>query len=117
MALTRRAARALFALSGILAGCRASPAPLVRDDSRLTLSSLAVRAPDPGQPGPFTVRHLYYGSGTDRRRAVYRDSVAMRTPSVNAMPFLRGIDRKVLRRRAKWWGFDETHFPLNGRVW
>ena len=117
MALTRRAARALFALSGILAGCRASSAPLVRDDSRLTLSSLAVRAPDPGQPGPFTVRHLYYGSGTDRRRAVYRDSVAMRTPSVNAMPFLRGIDRKVLKRRARWWGFDEKHFPLNGRVW
>ena len=125
MALTRRAARALHALpsafaalaAAILAGCRVAPAPLVRDDSRLTLTSLAVRAPDPGQPGPFTVRHLYYGSGTDRRRAVYRDSVAMRTPSVNAAPFLRGIDRKVLKRRAKWWGFDERHFPLDGRVW
>lgn len=63
------------------------------------------------------MRRLYYGSGTDRRRAVYRDSVTLRTGVVNGTPFIRGADPKLLKERWKYWGFDAKRLPVNGRVW
>ncbi len=80
-------------------------------------AAVGVDAPDPSQPGAFAVRRLYYGSGTDKRRVVYRDSVTMRTSVVNATPFIRGADPKLLKARWKYWGFDAKRLPLNGRVW
>lgn len=77
----------------------------------------ALSAPDPSTPGSFLVRRLYYGSGTDRRRAEYRDSVTLRTGVVNGTPFIRGADPKLLKERWKYWGFDAKRLPVNGRVW
>jgi len=74
-------------------------------------------APDPSRPGTFAVRRLFYGSGTDRRRPEFRDSVTLRTTVVNGTPFLRGADPKLLRERWKYWGFDAKRLPVNGRVW
>ena len=100
----------------LLAGCR-GPSLLVRDDSGTQLRRTTIAAPDPSETGRFGVRFLYYGSGTDRRRAAYRDSVAFRTRPVNGTPYLRGSDRKLLAVRWKYWGFDEKRLPVNGRVW
>ena len=80
-------------------------------------AAIGVQAPDPSQPGTFPVHRLYYGSGTDRRRAVYRDSVTLRTGVVNATPFIRGADPKLLAARWKYWGFDARRLPVNARVW
>jgi dienelactone hydrolase len=77
----------------------------------------ALAAPDPSRAGDFAIRRLYYGSGTDRRRSVYRDSVTLKTGVVNGTPFLRGADPKLLRDRWKYWGFDAKRLPVNGRVW
>lgn len=74
-------------------------------------------APDPSLPGPYRVRTLTYGSGSDRRRSEFASGAALRTPSVDARPFLkdyRGIVEKIRRR---YWGFGAEAFPLNGRVW
>lgn len=93
------------------------PSRLIDPALYAPLAGHPLHAPDPSQSGSFAVRRLYYGSGTDRRRIEYRDSVAIRTPSVNATPFLKGADPTLLPERWKYWGFDAKRLPINGRVW
>ena len=59
-----------------------------KSDADVVLAPHTIQAPDPGVRGPYPVRTLAYGSGTDRRRAVYRDSVAVKTATVDASPFV-----------------------------
>ncbi len=60
---------------------------------------------------------MYYGSGNDKNRAEYRDSVTIKTRPVNGTAFLRGGDKKELAARWKYWGFDAKRLPINARVW
>lgn len=110
-----RLAPALLA-PALLALAACTPAlELARDDSDVVLARHSLDAPHPAERGPHAVRSLYYGSGTDRRRAVYRDSVAFRTPTVDASRFVSlGTTAKT---RKKYWGFEPKQFPLNARVW
>ncbi|MFN2115527.1 MAG: MFS transporter [Anaerolineae bacterium] len=73
-------------------------------------------APNPSLPGPYDVKHLTYGSGTDRMRAEYGSDVDLVTAPVNASPYVRwsGLRKRLLEWR---WGFDTTRLPLNARVW
>jgi dienelactone hydrolase len=115
---SRRAPHQLSFVIGValLASCR-SPSLLIRDDSGVQLAHTTIAGPSTGDPGGDAVKFLYYGSGTDKRRAEYRDSVTIKTRAVNATPFLRGGDRKALAARWKYWGFDVKRLPLNARVW
>ena len=70
-----------------LAGCTQS-LKLSKDDSPVVLSHQSITAPNPGLKGDFTVRTMYYGSGTDKRRPEFRDSVTIKTKSVDASPFV-----------------------------
>jgi len=74
-------------------------------------------APDPGAPGAFGVKTLFYGSGTDLRRPEYGPSVAIRTTTRDASAFFKEFKgwKSFLRRR--YWGFGMDKLPLNGRVW
>ena len=89
---------------------------LSRDDSAEVLAHHTIQAGDPGKTGPYAVRTLTYGSGTDRRRPEYRDSVAIRTSSVDASRFV-SLPAKAARERRRFWGFEPKAFPINGRVW
>src|SRR5687767_3786216 len=86
------------------------------DDSPRVLSRQLLTAPNPGMPGSFAVRRLYCGSGADKQRAYFRDSVAFKTSTVDASPFVTVMPAQVSTRR-KFWGFDTKKFPLNGTVW
>ncbi|MGH7577016.1 MAG: alpha/beta hydrolase family protein [Longimicrobiales bacterium] len=98
----------------VLAGC--TPAlRLAPDDSPEVLSRHVIDASDPSLAGDMGVRRLYYGSGTDRNRPEYRDSVTIRTDSVDASTFVDFGDDSDERR--KYWGFTTKGMPLNGRVW
>ncbi|HEU4629191.1 MAG TPA: hypothetical protein VFS08_05575, partial [Gemmatimonadaceae bacterium] len=111
----RPARRPALLLALALAAC--TPAlKLARDDSAVVLAHHTIQAPDPTARGPYAVRTLYYGSGTDRRRAVYRDSVAVKTAVVDASPFV-SLSGDAAKSRKDYWGFDTKHFPVNGRVW
>jgi dienelactone hydrolase len=101
-------------LAVLSTGCR-SALELTPSDAGSVLSRELLNAPDPGLPGSFTVQHLYYGSGTDRRRVVYRDSVAIRTHSVDASKLV-DLGRSA-KQRNRYWGFTPKTFPLNARVW
>ena len=124
MAMTPRAPRspraaaalATAALAALaLAACSQS-LKLMKDDSAIVLSHQTITAPNPADVGSFQVKRMYYGSGTDKRRAEYRDSVTLKTKPVDVSPYATVAPAQVDDRK-KWWGFDMKKVPLNGRVW
>ena len=88
---------------------------LTPSDADVVLSRQALTAPDPSRPGPHEVLTLYYGSGTDKNRPEYRDSVAITTPTVDASKLV-SLGRSASDRN-EYWGFTPREMPLNARVW
>lgn len=114
----RTAARSFAPLLLIAAGaCVVAPLRLSTDDSAVVLARQSLDAPDPGARGTFAVRSLYYGSGTDKRRAEYRDSVTIRTATVDGSKLAGPPNPAQGKIRKDYWGFDFTRLPVNGRVW
>ncbi|HUF50796.1 MAG TPA: hypothetical protein VMN60_08185 [Longimicrobiales bacterium] len=102
-------------LCALTAGACTAPLKLAQDDSAIVLAQHAIDAPDPRARGSFAVRTLYYGSGTDRNRVEYRDSVTIRTETVDASKLVDlGTSAKS---RNRYWGFTPREMPLNARVW
>ncbi len=97
-----------------LAAC--TPAlQLTPGDADVVLARHVLDAPDPGARGPYAVRTLYYGSGTDRNRPEYRDSVSITTPTVDVSKMVNL--GPAARERNEYWGFTPKEMPLNARVW
>jgi hypothetical protein len=74
--------RRILLLLPALAACVA-PLKLARDDSPVVLSKHLIAASDPSLRGAHHVRRLYYGSGTDKNRPIFKDSVTISTASVS----------------------------------
>jgi dienelactone hydrolase len=107
--------RRIVAAITLLAAACTPTLRLTRDDSATVLAGHTIEAPDPAARGTLPVRTLYYGSGTDRNRAEYRDSVTIRTDSVDASKLVDlGTNAKS---RNGYWGFSPKGMPLNARVW
>ena len=110
------AVRRLPLVASALAMACTQALKLSKDDSPAVLSHQLITAPNPGEKGRYEVRTLYYGSGTDKRRAVFRDSVTIKTKTVDASPFV-SMEPPVAKARDKDWGFGVNKSPINGRVW
>ena len=115
---TRRSLAAASVVAVVTAvggtGCY-GPLKLTPSDHATVLSGQRLQAEHPATPGPYEVRRLYYGSGTDRRRPEYRDSVAIVTETVDASRLVSlGATAK---ERNSYWGFTPKEFPINGRAW
>ncbi|MEO7963653.1 MAG: hypothetical protein ABIT38_07055, partial [Gemmatimonadaceae bacterium] len=74
-------------LALLAAAACTTPLKLAHDDSAIVLAQQALNAPDPSQKGTYAVRTLYYGSGSDKQRAIYRDSVTLKTATVDGSKF------------------------------
>jgi hypothetical protein len=96
-------------------GCATGSLDVTPSDHATVLSRQAIEGESPATPGPYSVGYLTYGSGTDKNREAYRDSVAFRTDSVDASKLvdLGGSAKE----RNGYWGFTPKGFPLNARVW
>ena len=105
----------VLALAIALSGCYGS-VELVPSDADRVLNQHRLNAPNPAKPGSFPVKRLYYGSGTDRARPEYRDSVAFKTRAVDLSKFV-SINPAQQKARRKYWGVEPKNFPVNGRVW
>lgn len=114
----RRRRAVLCAVIGALslASACTQPLTLTPSDADKVLAHRTITAPNPGVPGTMTVRKLYYGSAGNMRRPEFRDSATYRTGTVDASPFAR-MDPPAAKSRKKYWGYDNTKFPLNARVW
>jgi dienelactone hydrolase len=80
-------------------------------------ASSTLAADNPSTTGPYAVKTLFYGTGTDIRRPEYGPSVAIRTRTVDASRFFRGVGGWTRWVRRQYWGFDLDKLPLNARVW
>lgn len=110
----RRCAGVVLGLTVFVTGC-ATAIGFSPDDYDTVMTGPALDAPDPSVPGPYTVSTLYYGSGTDKNRAEFRDSVSIVTESVDASKLVRlGAQAES---RNSYWGFSPDSFPINARVW
>ena len=98
----------------LISACRGT---LKLDDSdhRVVLSSQLLSGPSPSSKGPYSVKTLTYGHGDDKNRREYAENVAFRTETVDASKLIDLGDQADSRN--KYWGFDPTIFPINGRVW
>ena len=105
------AAAALLLAVGCAQSLKLSP-----DDSRVVLAHQLLDAPNPAATGSYQVRTFFYGSGTDKRRAQFRDSVTIKTKTVDASSFV-SMTPELAKDRKDYWGFDAKQFPVNGRVW
>lgn len=107
--------RSLLPLIALAAAACTPALQLTPSDADVVLSMQTLDAPDPGQPGSYEVLTLYYGSGTDKNRPEYRDSVAITTPTVDVSTMVAlGNSAK---ERNEYWGFTPEEMPLNARVW
>ena len=113
-ATLRPALAATFCTLLAFAACRGS-LDLVPSDAPVVLAQHVLDEEHPGRPGPHAVRTLYYGSGTDRNRPEYRDSVAIVTEPVDASKLVSL--GSAAKSRNDYWGFSPDSFPLNARVW
>jgi len=106
-------------VAAVLLVCAAcvQPLRLARDDSPTVLAHQTLVASNPADRGPYTVATLYYGSGHDKQRAIYRDSVALRTHAVNGAKLASAPTPALDRSRKRFWGFGFDSMPVNGRVW
>ncbi|QJD85360.1 alpha/beta hydrolase [Cohnella herbarum] len=84
-------------------------APNVGND----VHSLSAILSDPSEPGDYVVDSFTYGSGGDRHRSEFAKGADELSLPVDASAY---IDNWPWLRD-KFWGFDETNLPLNGRVW
>jgi dienelactone hydrolase len=98
----------------LLSACYA-PMVLTENDASVVLARQAITGPSPADRGPYEVGYLTYGSGTDRNRGGFADSVAIVTDSVDGSDLLTWGGQRS--RREDYWGFSIEGLPLNGRVW
>jgi dienelactone hydrolase len=77
----------------------------------------ALRAPNPGVPGPFKTRIVYYGTqGGNRRRPEYNNPTVA-TPAVDASKFFKDFKGWQRWLRKTYWGYGMDKLPLNATVW
>ncbi len=72
--------------------------------------------PDPSLNGDYKIKTLSYGSGSDRRDVFGKDATII-TERVNGKAFVTKLSGRFNAMRKKYWGFNRTKFPINGRVW
>ena len=104
--------RRLLLLVPLLGTACVQPLRLARNDAPTVLAHQDVMAPSPALPGSYPVHTMYYGSGTDKHRAEYRDSVTFKTKPVDGTKLATATPE-----RKKYWGFGFDSMPVNGRIW
>lgn len=91
------------------------PLRLTPSDADQVLARHTLDEENPATPGPYGWETLYYGSGTDKHRPEYRDSVTIVTETVDASKLV-DLGESADSRNG-YWGFSPDSFPVNGRVW
>ena len=80
-------------------------------------TAIPLDLPNPGAKGSLTVHALTYGSGQDLHRAEYGAKADLVTEPVDGSHLIEGWSGPAGWTRTRYWGFDATHLPLQGRVW
>jgi len=114
--MPRSVPRSALVMTALLTAACSQALKFSKDDSATVLSYQTITAPNPSLPGAFKVRTMYYGSGTDKQRKEFKDSVTYKTKPVDVSPYATIAPAQAADRK-KYWGFDLKAAPINGRVW
>jgi dienelactone hydrolase len=90
--------------------------PLTAPPNAAALSATPVDPldlPNPAAVGPYPVRTLSYGSGTDRYRPEYGEGADLVTQPVDGAALIE----RWSDLRTAYWGFGPQALPLNGQIW
>jgi dienelactone hydrolase len=121
----------IIAISGLLAGLAATlgggiwlfsnghevPAPVNAALLEQSSLPLTLNLPDPSKPGPYIVKTLSYGSGSDLHHPEYAGDADLLTKTVDGSALIKNWSGITGRARTRYWGFDPGNLPLNGLVW
>ena len=107
----------LFVGARFLYGEGSNNKPAIDAAKETGISVPPIDAPDPSERGAFAVTELVYGSGTDRRRPEYGSGAQLITTPVDGTSFVQGWTGLEAWLRRKYWGFDASAMPINGRAW
>ncbi len=91
--------------------------PFPRAPARQRSTPTELLARDPSAPGPYQVRSLTYGSGSDERRPEYGAGVDFTSSAVSLSAVLPEWAGFRATHREWWWGFDLDAAPVNGRLY
>ncbi len=94
-----------------------TPALKSISDSEWKSFTKSIEIENPLNSGEYKVASLYYGSGEDSRRAEFRDSISLKTNSVDVNKFFNQSSGFTNWMRENYWGFNSKNYPINGRVW
>lgn len=94
-----------------------SPVKPVSNYQMLAALPKPIEAGDPSRPGNFKVSFLTYGSGKDKRRAIYGKDARIKTPAADAAFMLKSWSGIYGKLRTWYFGFDASELPLNAMVW
>lgn len=72
-----------------------------------------IQAANPSKPGELNYIQFDYGNGSDYWRSEYSKRTDLISTSVDASEYIE----KWPAFRSRYWGFDQSSLPLNGRVW
>jgi len=86
-------------------------------EKRPSITTPTTDLPDPGVPGSFSVSMLTYGAGDDRYRPEFGHEASLKSRTVDGSKFIEGWEGYAGWARTRYWGFDATALPINGRVW
>ncbi len=103
-------------LTALLGAACSQALKFSKDDSATVLAYQTITAQSPADAGSYKVVRMFYGSGTDKQRKEFKDSITYKTKSVDISPFV-SVPPTVAGDRKDFWGFDMKAVPLNGRVW
>jgi hypothetical protein len=73
--------------------------------------------PDPSLKGPYQTAFLTYGSGKDKWRKAFSDSVDIKTKSIDGSRLLSSWTGVSGKLRTMYFGFDQKALPMNALVW
>lgn len=82
-------------------------------DSASNTNQLLTNYTNPSEVGEYNYNYFTYSNGVDLHREGFGEDTDLISTSVDASSYIE----KWSSLRTKFWGFDETALPLNGRVW
>ncbi len=121
-----RTTTAAFGVAGVgsvvaacfwLAGSGAARRDIATEPSPQAAAAAPAAVADPAARGCYTVKTATYGAGSDAHRPEFAAQADLRTQPVDGSKVLNGWKGFTGWARTKFWGFDATMLPLNGRVW
>ncbi len=80
-------------------------------------NTLVLDLPDPSRPGSYKYTEFSYGSGVNKKRSEFGKEASYISSTVNGTFLLPSWKKKQGRKRAQYWGYDISEWPLNGLVW